>query len=1188
MSQPFRSAHGGRIHRDQPLHFTFDGRPYSGVVGDTLASALLANDVHLVGRSFKYHRPRGILSAGSEEPNALVTIDRGGGRVTPNLRATQQELYDGLTAHSQNRFPSLRFDLGAAAGLAAPLLSAGFYYKTFMWPPSFWKRLYEPAIRAAAGLGRAPGRPDPDRYLHHYAHCDVLVIGAGPAGLAAAMAAVAAGARVILCDEQAEPGGSLLAEADGATIDGWPVAAWLTEVLTTLSTRALVLPRTTAFGWYPDTMIGLVERVTDHLAESDGQAPRERLWQVRAGRVVIATGAIERPLVFPHNDRPGIMLADAARTYLNRYGVKVGARAVVATTDDSAYRAALDLHAGGVAIAGIVDRRMAPTGEAVEAARAAGIPIHPGATVAATDGRRRVHSVRLSGGPSVIPCDTVLMCGGWTPTVHLHAQSRARLRFETARGVFLPGESAPNVISVGACNGTVELAKCLTEGYAAGAGPLAPRGFSVTGVPAAGPTDPPEPAAPHPKAFVDFQNDVTTRDLHLATQEGFHAIEHVKRYTTTGMATDQGKTSNVNALTTVAGMLDRPIPDVGLTTFRLPYTPVTFGAFAGSSRGALFDPIRHTPIHDRAAAQGAVFEDVGTWKRARYFPRAGETMDEAVTRECRAVRRGVGVFDASTLGKIEVVGPDAAAFLDRLYPSAVSRLETGRCRYALLLGEDGFIRDDGVIARLADDRFHVTTTTGGAAAVLHQMEDYRQTEFTDLPGVWLTSVTEQFAVIAVQGPRAVDVLAHLVEDLDVRAMQHMAVASCRIAGVPGRLFRVSFTGEIGFEINVPANLGQFIWDAVMAAGAAHDITPYGTETMHVLRAEVGYVIVGQETDGTVTPDDLGLTWTIARSKPDFVGKRSLSRPDMLRPDRKQLVGLLPRDPSAKLEEGAQVVADAASTVSLGHVTSAYRSDVLGRRFALALVSGGRARIGQHVCVALGERRIEVEVTRPKFIEGGLAVAVPQHIASGDTEIPPPPPGVPSGVVRTVLPAVPRDLTAGSPASSLVRLTALAATTRLAIGAQGAAATAIGLAAGVLLGSVPCRTVVGRERAALWVGPDEWLVLAPESETGLVARAIDAATEHEASVVDVSHRHASIEIAGPRAAWCLNGFCALDLDLAAFPVGMCTRTLLGKAEIVLWRLGTETFHLEVARSFAPYVWQCLEEARREFLDPPAAC
>ncbi len=998
----FRTSSGGRIDRSRPVAFSFDGRQLTGFAGDTLASALIANGIHLVGRSFKYHRPRGIVSAGAEEPNALVTVDRGNGREAPNLRATVVEIHAGLRAASQNRWPSLGFDLGAAAGLVSPLFPAGFYYKTFMWPRAFWKHVYEPAIRRSAGLGRAPKAPDPDRYLQRYAHCDVLVVGGGPAGLAAAVAAAEAGARVILCDEQAEFGGSLLHETRTA-IDGQPAGSLVAEAVATLggSSSVMLLARTTAFGYYADNLVCLCERVTDHLADPDPDLPRERIWQVRAREVVLATGSIERPLVFPENDRPGIMLADSARTYVNRYGARPGDWAVIATADNSAYRAALDLHRAGVSIAAIVDLRAAPAGEEVAAARAADIAIHTSTTINGTLGRRHIRAVDLGrvgadgavGGGERIDCDLLLMSGGWTPSVHLFSQSRGKLSFDPGLNAYIPGQSVQRERSAGACRGTYDLQDCLAEGYAVGeAAAEAARAWPSRS--SAGEGNGSRPAAaswrdgnvsggiigalPHDrdprrvKAFVDFQNDVTVKDLKLATREGFRSIEHVKRYTTTGMATDQGKTSNMNALAIVADVLAKSIPEVGLTTFRTPYTPVTFGAMAGASRGDLFDPVRKTAIHGWAEEQGAVFEDVGLWKRARYFPKDGEDMHRAVARECRAARGSVGIFDASTLGKIEVVGPDAAEFMNRLYINAWTRLEPGRCRYGIMLTEAGFIMDDGVVGRMAADRFHVTTTTGGAPRVLNHMEDFLQTEFPELK-VWLTSTTEQWAVIAVQGRRARDVIAPLVEGIDLssEAMPHMSVREGRIAGVPTRLFRVSFSGELGFEINVPSGRGREIWEAVFAAGEPYAITPYGTETMHVLRAEKGFIIVGQETDGTQTPDDVGLAGMVGKTKPDFVGMRSLSRPDMLKPDRKQLVGLLAADPKVVLEEGAQIVADRDQPIPmtmLGHVTSSYWSETLDRGIALALVSAGRARKGTRLFVPMPAGTIEVEVVDPVFVD----------------------------------------------------------------------------------------------------------------------------------------------------------------------------------------------------------------------------
>jgi sarcosine oxidase subunit alpha len=983
MSQAYRLPDGGRIDRSRTISFTFDGRPLRGHAGDTLASALLANGIHLMGRSFKYHRPRGVLSAGAEEPNALVRVDRGGGRVTPNLRATQVELYEGLVAESQNRWPSLALDVGEVNDLApAGLLSAGFYYKTFMAPRVAWAKFYEPLIRRSAGLGVAPDVADPDTYTQRYAFCDVLVVGGGAAGLAAALAASEAGGRVILCDEQSDLGGGLLDETR-TLIDGRPAAEWANVIVRTLAERSLVrvLQRTQAFGYYAQNFVALAERLTDHLLSPDEAMPRERLWKVRAKRVILATGAIEKPLVFPENDRPGILLASAATTYLNRYGVRLGNRAVVLAADESGYRAALDLHRAGIPVATITDPRPKSEGPAVAAAREAGLRIEQGATITATRGRLRVSGVslgRISANGAVTAlreeaCDLVLMAGGWTPSLHLFSQSRGKVRFDEVRQIFVPGETAQDVVCIGACNGDFGIAAAVSAGFAAGG---AHRETAVSGeiVPGGGL----QGALPHDrdvakvKAFVDFQNDVTAKDIALAVREGMKSIEHVKRYTTTGMATDQGKTSNMNGLAIAADALGKAIPDVGLTTFRPPYTPVTFGVFAGHERGVHFDPVRKTPIHSLAAAEGAVFEDVGLWKRAWYFPRPGEDMHAAVARESRAVREACGMFDASTLGKIEVVGPDAAEFMNRLYTNSWSKLEPGRLRYGIMLSEAGFVMDDGVVGRLAHDRFHVTTTTGGAARVLAHMEDYLQTEFTDLR-VWLTSTTEQWAVIALQGPSAREILAPLVEgiDLSASAMPHMCVRQGRILGVPMRLFRVSFTGELGFEINVPADFGAALWQALRERGRDFGLTLYGTETMHVLRAEKGYIIVGQETDGTVTPGDLGLDWAVGKAKKDFVGKRSLSRPDMIKPDRKQLVGLLTLDPKITLEEGAQIVARAdapVGTAALGHVTSSYFSENLSHSIALALVSGGRARTGEVLHVPMPNEPIAVRVVDPVFYD----------------------------------------------------------------------------------------------------------------------------------------------------------------------------------------------------------------------------
>ncbi|HEY9055529.1 MAG TPA: sarcosine oxidase subunit alpha family protein [Aurantimonas sp.] len=982
----FRLAEHGRLKGARRIQFRFDGERYVGLEGDTLASALLANGVHLTGRSFKYHRPRGILGSGPEEPNALVEIRRDHARRQPNIRATMQPLYDGLDAGSQNRWPSLGFDIGGANGMFSRFLTAGFYYKTFMWPKAFWHRVYEPYIRAAAGLGRAPTKPDPEHYANRFAHVDVLVAGGGPAGLAAALAAGEAGASVLLCDEGASFGGWLKVESD-ATIDGVAAMDWVDGVVARLAEMANVrlMPRTTAFGYYNHNMLALAEQVTDHLSEPDPALPRERLWQVRAKKVVLATGSIERPLVFPDNDRPGVMLAGAARLYLNHFGVTPGRRVAVFTAHDAAYAAAFDLKRAGVAVPVIVDLRAEPPADIAAEARALGIEILAGYEIKAVRGTRRitgftVEELRSGQDNRRFECDALLMSGGYTPSVHLFSQSRGKLSFDPALQAYVPSEPAEDCVSVGAAAGDFDLAKTIRLARSAGrvaatgkarkAAPVAIEGAAPFGGGMAGAT-PAAGAGKFVKAFIDFQNDVTAKDIRFAVAEGFRSVEHIKRFTTTGMATDQGKTSNIHGIGVAAEALSRPMPEIGLTTFRAPFTPVTFGTIAGFAKGPLFDPTRKTPIHDSAETEGAVFEDVSLWKRAWYFPK-GADMHTAVGRECRTVREAAGLFDASTLGKIEVVGPDAAKFLDLIYATPLASLAVGKCRYAIMLNEAGFIIDDGIVARIGEDRYHVTTTTGGAPRVLDLMEDYRQTEFPDL-AVWTTSVTEQWAVIAAQGPKAREIVAPFIDGVDISpdAFKHMSVAECTFMGVACRLFRVSFTGEAGYEINVPADYGRAVWDRLREHGREFGAEPYGTEAMHVLRAEKGYIIVGQETDGTVTPADAGLAWAVSKKKTDFVGKRGLERSDLVAPGRKQLVGLKTANPLTVLEEGAQIVADpneAVPMTMLGHVTSAYHSDAMGRSIALALVKDGRNLIGRTLYVPMPKETIAVEVTDTVFFD----------------------------------------------------------------------------------------------------------------------------------------------------------------------------------------------------------------------------
>ncbi len=980
---------GGRIDRGKPVTFTFNGKSYGGYRGDTLASALLANGVGIVARSFKYHRPRGIFSAGVEEPNAVVQLETGA-RTRPNMQATEIELYENLSATSVNCWPGVNVDLWAINNLAARLLPAGFYYKTFMWPKNLWLT-YERIIRNAAGLGRAPGEPDPDTYDKMHIHADVLVVGAGPAGLAAALAAGRSGARVVLAEQQPEIGGRLLSEH--AIIGGKPAADWIAVTLEELSAMPEVrlLTRTTAFGYYDHNYLGLVERRHINIAEPvDGAS--ERLWRVRAKRVVLAGGAIERPLIFADNDRPGVMLAGALRSYVNRYAAIPGRQAVIFTNNDDAYRSALDLDRAGIKVATVIDLRHDPDGELPDAVRTRGIEVLDGWAITAVIGKRHIKAVDVrrlkSEGDDVtgetrrIPCDVLGSSGGWNPVVHLHSQSGAKARFEDTIQSFVPGPAVQAERSAGAANGAFGLNDCLAQGHAAGTEAARLTGFKASSraIKAEQPAESRTEAlwfVPDgqdkgfgAKHFIDLANDVTVADIDLAAREGYRSVEHVKRYTALGMGPDQGKTGNIPGLAVLSGALGKPIPEVGTTTFRPPFTPVTYGALAGRDIGGLSDPARKSAMHNWHLHNGAMFEDVGQWKRPWYYPKPGETMQDALNRECLAARNCIGILDASTLGKIDIQGPDAAGFLNRIYTNAWTKLATGRCRYGLMLGEDGMIMDDGVTARLAENHFHMTTTTGNAARVLAWLEELLQTEWPNLK-VYCNSVTEHWATMTLCGPMARDLLGEFTDiDLAGDAFPFMSFQNATVGGIDGRIFRISFTGEVSYEINVPANHGLALWTALMNAGQKYGITPYGTETMHILRAEKGYIIVGQETDGTTTPGDLGMEWIVSKKK-DFIGRRSLSRGDCVRQDRKQLVGLLTGDGDLVLPEGAQLVAelkDSPPMEMIGHVTSSYFSANLGRSIALALVKDGRNRSGETIHAPLRDRTISAEIVSPVFFD----------------------------------------------------------------------------------------------------------------------------------------------------------------------------------------------------------------------------
>ncbi len=990
MSAPSRLAAGGRIDREAPIGFTFNGKPVKGVAGDTLASALLANDVHLVARSFKYHRPRGVLSAGNEEPNAIVQLERGE-YTEPNLSATRIELYAGLSAASVNCFPSVDFDFRAISSLASSILVAGFYNKTFMWPKGFWKSVYEPALRKAAGLGVAPEAPDPDTYDRMHWHCDVLVVGAGPAGLSAALSVARSGARTVLVEEAPALGGSLIQRP--AEIDGQPGSDWAAKAEAELASlpNVLVLKRTSVFGYYDHNYLMAVESRTDHLGP--GSRPgvsRKRLWHFRARRVILATGAHERPIVFGNNDLPGIVLANAACTYAAQYAVTLGKNGAAFVNNDHGFALAIETHEATRTLPTIIDARSEVSPELERRASQAGVRVLRGSVVTTAHGSKRVESVDLrpvkGAGLVRIECDHVLVSGGLSPAVHLYSQAAGALRYDDTLACFLPASCRQAVEVAGALNGRSLLASALADGAAAAAATLAALGMSKTAqaVPAV------DDLRLMPvwsvqsllgmqlpgKHFVDLQNDVTEPDIRLAAREGFRSVEHTKRYTTTGMATDQGKTSNVIGLAILADALQKPIPEIGTTTFRPPFTPVTFGAIAGRDRGTLSDPVRTTPMHPWHAANGAVFEDVGQWKRPWYFPQAGEDLHAAVARETKALRTTAGVMDATTLGKIDIQGADSAEFLNRIYTNAWTKLPVGSCRYGLMCKPDGMLMDDGVTARLAENRFLMTTTTGNAARVLDWLEEWLQTEWPELK-VYCTSVTEQWATTAVVGPNARKILQSLAPGMDFAngAFPFMTFREGLVAGMQARVFRISFNGELSYEINVPSWHGLAMWQAVIQAGAPHGLTPYGTETMHVARAEKGFIIVGQETDGTVTPLDLGLDWAVSKQK-DFIGKRSFARADTARTGRKQLVGLLPEDKSFVAAEGSHLVADASRSVfdsvkgspSIGHITSSYYSPNLGTAFALALVTDGRSLHGNTIQCVHGDRLRPMKIVDPVFYD----------------------------------------------------------------------------------------------------------------------------------------------------------------------------------------------------------------------------
>ena len=993
MSKNLRVKTSKFIDETTRVSFKFNSKNYYGYKGDTLASALIANGIHLVGRSFKYHRPRGIMTAGSEEPNAIVQLNNNSALSEPNVRATEVEIYDGLEASSQNCWPSVNFDIGGINNFLSPLLPAGFYYKTFMWPASFWEK-YEYFIRKSAGLGKSPATPDPDIYDHKYIHCDVLVIGGGISGIMAAKTAAQNGLNTLLVEEKPNLGGTTIYQnSEQHKINNQTSSIWLEKEIANLESldNLEIKTRTSVAAFHGYNFLLARENLTDHLPIKDRtNKVRQRLLKIRAKKVITATGSLERPLVFNNNDRPGIFLSSAIKKYIDFYGVSCGEDNVLFTNNDSAYETALSLFKKGIRVKAIVDIREQPSSKIIEEVESNGIKVYKEYTVVNTEGYKKINKISImqlsKDGQSVIgskidlDCDCLGLSGGWTPAVHLFTQSGGKLRFRDEDQVFIPNHYPSKQISIGSCNGDFELDEILNlvptqlknfleiekteyENLSIEISKnLSKRNIWLL---------PSDKVLGKTKPFVDYQNDATAKDIKLALREGFRSIEHVKRYTTTGMGTDQGKLGNMHALGIIAETAGVKMGELGTTTFRPPYTPLSFGTIVGRNVGEYFDIFRKTPIHEWHVKNNAEFENVGQWKRAWYYPKTTEDMHQAVQRESKAARESAGILDASTLGKIDIQGTDASEFLNRVYTNAWSKLGIGKCRYGLMLHEDGMVYDDGVTTRLDENHYIMTTTTGGAANVMSKLEDYLQTEWPELD-VYLTSVTDHYATASICGPNSKKILNKIIPDLDLSEenFPHMSFKEAQIGNNKCRIMRISFTGEHSYEINIQANYGKALWEKCMEAGKEFNITPYGTETMHLLRAEKGFIIVGQDTDATMTPIDLQMDWIVSKKKYDFIGKRSLYRSDTIREDRKQLVGLLTDDPKIVLEEGAQIVEDTNQKPieMLGHVTSSYYSPNLNKSIALAVVRGGKNMMGKKLFIPMENKTISVTVADPVFLD----------------------------------------------------------------------------------------------------------------------------------------------------------------------------------------------------------------------------
>ena len=986
-----RLAEGGLlIDRNKPIKFEFNGKKLSGFDGDTLASALLSNDQVLVGRSFKYHRPRGIVSSGSEEPNALINLGEKE-RFEPNQRATTTELFDGLKATSQNHWPSLNFDIGVINNYLARFLPAGFYYKMFIHPRPFWKYIYEPFIRKSAGLGRAPSQKDNSKYEHFYAFYDLVIVGGGISGLNAAIAAAESGLKILIMEQTSQWGGRCL--VDFPSINEETSSEYISRLLSKLRKFKNVTMRSRMMGAgvYDHGYLLGYERLNDHLATDEG--PRHRLWRIRAKQIVTATGAIERPLSFPGNDVPGTMLASAVRDYAVNFGIAAGNKTAVYTNNDDAYRTAIILNQVGIEVPVIIDARVNGGGELAERARALGIRVENGKAISKVFGKKRVVAVMICNHKNSdkdnekIECDSIAMSGGWSPVVHLYSHCGGKVKWDEKLALFRPDSSAkptshdglPFVTAVGSANGFLliqEVLKdaregCLNVTQAAGGKVvkkkiskeiLQERENALQAIWIA-PQD--ADIKKRSKIWLDFQNDVKVNDVELAAREGFESVEHSKRYTTLGMATDQGKLSNINGLAILASSLDKEIPKVGTTTFRPPYTPISLGSIGGSARDGLFQPVRKTPMHHWHENNEAYMEPVGQWRRPFCYPQAGETHAKAVEREINQTRSSLGLLDASTLGKLLVTGPDAGKFLDMLYTNMMSTLKVGKCRYGLMCSENGFLIDDGVVARIDEQTWLCHTTTGGADSIHGHMEEWLQTEWWDWK-VYVANVTEQYAQVGVVGPNSRKLLEKIGGfDVSKEALGFMEWKEGKLGKYDARVFRISFSGELSFEIAVPARQGMEFWNELMQAGEEFQVMPYGTEALHVMRAEKGFIMIGDETDGTVIPQDLNLNWAISKKKDDFLGKRAQERSFMVSANRWKLVGLETIDGSV-LPDGAYATADGfnpnGQKSTQGRVTSSYFSPTLKRGIAMGLVLNGPLRNGE----VLDFPKIDGTVVRAKI------------------------------------------------------------------------------------------------------------------------------------------------------------------------------------------------------------------------------